>query len=733
MNYLSASEDFCTVEKHIPAPLFKRVFDFDGSEGTLRISAVGFYRLFLNGNELTKGFLAPYISNPDQVVYYDEYDAAPYLRKKDNVLCVLLGNGFVNNKDFNCWDFEKAPFRAAPAFALELLADGRCILSSDEAFLVTDSPITFDDLRCGERYDARMERETVLTDTDMGGFRKPLPAAVPKGELRRCTADPIVCRDRLRPVSVQKSGEGYLYAFAENNSGLCRLTVDGTAGQRIDLYYAELAQNGKISTDNLGFWDKPPAEYIQHDVYICKDGTQSYLPSFTYHGFRYVYVEGITEAQATEDLLEFVVFHSDIRPRASFTSSSEVLNRLVDCTKRSDVSNFHYFPTDCPHREKNGWTGDGLLSAEQTMLLFDASKSYREWLHCIVKAQKEDGQLPGIVPTAGWGYVWGNGPAYDSILVGLPYVLSRFNGDYEPAKECAPAVARYFGYYKTKINADGLVAYGLVDWLEIGSHSDGTNCSTPLEITDSLLCIDLWRKAAELSERIGEAQNARMYQTEADRLFRAFRKKYISDGHLTVQTQASCAMALSMRIFTEEERKAAEDDLLACIREANNHLKIGMFAIPHLYRVLAQMGQNDLLYTLITRPDYPSFAYMLHEDTTTLWESFDDLPGDIHQTFSERGRVYSYNHHCWGSVSAWILKTVGGLDVRGRRELLIAPQFPKDVTFAETTYENDGCRIKIRAERTENGIKLTTDNQGFTGTVLLNGKQTALSDGKATL
>ena len=312
--------------------------------------------------------------------------------------------------------------------------------------------------------------------------------------------------------------------------------------------------------------------------------------------------------------------------------------------------------------------------------------------------------------------------------MGLPYELYRFCGDLETFAACKDAVHRYFEYYKTKINADGLVAYGLPDWLEIGSHSDG-NCSTPLEVTDSLLCMDLWRKAFELSTLIGDGECAAVYREEAERLRRAFRKKYVRDGHLRVQTQASCAMALSMHVFTAEEIKTAEEDLLAAIRAADGHLKIGIFGIQHLYRVLSDMGQHDLVYKLITRPDYPSFAYMLHEDTTTLWESFDDLPQDIRKTFSERGRVYSYNHHCWGSVSAWIIKSVGGLNVLGKRTVEIVPKLPQDITFAEMTFENDGCCVTIRIDRTEDGMRVTVDNSGFTGSITVGSKTVELNEG----
>lgn len=147
--FIAKGKEYNTIQKHINAPLFKRVFDFDfNGKSEIKIAAVGLYRLFLNGEELNTGKFSPYLSNPDEVVFYDVYDVTGNLKEKNNVLCVLLGNGFVNNNDFDIWQNETASYRSAPKFSLELKVNEKTIFESDESFLVFDSPITFDDFRC---------------------------------------------------------------------------------------------------------------------------------------------------------------------------------------------------------------------------------------------------------------------------------------------------------------------------------------------------------------------------------------------------------------------------------------------------------------------------------------------------------------------------------------------------------------------------------------------------------
>lgn len=204
-------------------------------------------------------------------------------------------------------------------------------------------------------------------------------------------------------------------------------------------------------------------------MYICKgEGEETYTPSFTYHGFQYVLVTGITPEQATSDLLTYVVMNSDLKERGGFTCSDPTVNTLQELTRRSDLANFYYFPTDCPQREKNGWTADAALSSEHLLLNLSPETSYREWMRNICKAMDDRGALPGIVPTGGWGFHWGNGPAWDNVLLYLPYFVYLYRGDKTILEESAASILRYLHYLTTRVNEEGLIKIGLGDWVSAG-------------------------------------------------------------------------------------------------------------------------------------------------------------------------------------------------------------------------------------------------------------------------
>ena len=428
--FYAATREFTTIERNIPAPYLRRSFMLDApaDAASLTVCGLGFYELFVNGQKITKGHMAPYISNPDDILYYDSYDIAPYLRTGENVIGFLLGNGMLNCWGGFVWDFEKAVYRSAPKVAFR--AEIRCgedvrAFEADERMVCHPSPILSDDLRIGEEYDARLELTGwAEPGFDTAGWTPALPAETPRGEARLCEAEPIVRFGERRPVAILPQDNAYIYDFGVNDAGITRLHIHGKPGQKITLYHGEALVDGRFYADNLIFLRPEYAEmpqYTQRIVYTCRGGDETFEPSFTYHGFRYVLVEGIEPEQATEELLTYVVMHTKLEERGSFSCSDETANTIQRMTRTSTESNFYYFPTDCPHREKNGWTADASLSAEQALLNLSVENSYREWLRNICKAMDDQGALPGIVPTSGWGFAWGNGPAWDHVLVNLPY------------------------------------------------------------------------------------------------------------------------------------------------------------------------------------------------------------------------------------------------------------------------------------------------------------------------
>ncbi|MBR4012726.1 MAG: alpha-L-rhamnosidase N-terminal domain-containing protein, partial [Clostridia bacterium] len=243
--FIKATEDYCTLEKNVSAPYMRRTFEleFVPEKAKISICGLGFYELYINGINVTKGHLAPYISNPDDYCYYDKYDITSLLKKGKNVIGIILGNGLINSIGGYIWDFDKAAFRDAPKVAFELVAEckgyEKVCIEADESFKVCASPIKFDDFRYGEYYDAREEIENwSAPDFDDSAWANAILAKAPKGELKLCKAEPIKTAEILKPKAIIKCKDGYAYDFGINTAGLCKLNIkDSTAGQTLTLRY----------------------------------------------------------------------------------------------------------------------------------------------------------------------------------------------------------------------------------------------------------------------------------------------------------------------------------------------------------------------------------------------------------------------------------------------------------------------------------------------------------------
>lgn len=709
-SFIAAGYEYADLDHFVAAPLFRKSFVApQNSKAELVIGAAGFYKIFVNGRDITKGELAPYISNPDDLVYYDRYDVSDSIIEGENIIAVLLGNGFQNNPGGAIWDFDKAPWRGAPKFALRLslyAEDGSVAqLESDESFKVCDSPILFDDYRCGEYYDARLEiPDFHSADFDDSGLKNAIRVKSPRGEKRLCTADPVRIYEELKPIAVSRQQNGWLYDFGENNTGVCRLSVNGAEGQKITLYYAEWLKNGEFNRDNIRFGDsqtEPQREAVQKSEYICKSGKQSHIPSFSYNGFRYVLVKGITDEQATEDLLTYLKMSSLHENAGHFTCSCEIVNKIQEITLRSDISNFVYFPTDCPQREKNGWTADASLSSEQLLFNFHPEKSYKEWMRSMYKALNDKGQLPGIVPTGGWGYHWGNGPAWDNVIINLPYYTYIYRGDREMLEELSIPLMRYLNYLFSRIDDKGLIAIGLGDWCQPSRPCDGYD--TPLVVTDTILTYDIAQKAVFVFDVLGEEPQKQFAMALAERVKKAFRVNLLDkdSGAVYGNTQTGQAMAIFYGLLTDEEKPKAFELLLQYIDDAHGHFNTGVLGGRVIYRVLAENGKCDLAYDMITRPDYPSYGNWVKRGATTLWECFD--PSD--------DSVASLNHHFWGDVSAWFYTYLAGIKInptgRDVTNVDIAPLFPQKLDSVSAYHDTAAGRISVCWERTsEQSISL---------------------------
>lgn len=752
MQFIKATDKYCTLKEHVAAPIFRKTFELHSEVKTASISltVTGFYVLYVNGVNITKGLLAPYISNPDHVLYLDSYDIAPYLKDGKNAVAVILGNGFAN-QDVTSWEFSVAPFRSSPKLAMSIEIDtteGGVQLYSDESFKTSESAYLFDMYRYGVIYDSRREeRGFALPEFDDSHWQGATLADAPRGTITPSRAVPIKIREELKPCHIErqrdfyclyyKNGEpikecyiedGYLYDFGVNTAGVCRLKIKGERGQKITIRHGENLRQGFFdigSTVTIKRDTPETINYLQTDVYYLKGGEEEiFFPEFTYHGFRYAFVEGVTPEQATKDLLTYAVFNTDMPQRARFECSDEIINALYDITLRSDLSNFHHFPTDCPHREKNGWTGDASVSAHQFLLAFDCSEALGVWLENIRYAQTDEGKLPGIVPTSTWGYSWGSGPAWDAVIFNVPYYVYRYEGRTDVISDNADMMERYLHYVASKRDSRGLVACGLGDWCQ--PRDEGEAIASPLEFTDSVQVLEMAEKGAKMLSVIGRTEAARYAKMLADEMRMAVRKHLIdAERKLTVgECQTSQALALRFGLFTEDEYHEAYAKLIELIKAKDEHVVCGMIGLRHVFHVLFENGDSDLALRMITRDDAPSYGSMLKLGATALFESL--IPNGLNE---------SENHHFYGDILHLFIAKLVGIRVNptltNPGSAVITPTVPKSISHASASYDFKQGTLSVKWQKisdTHIRVEISVP-EGVEAIFKYNGYNTPLNEG----
>lgn len=328
---------------------------------------------------------------------------------------------------------------------------------------------------------------------------------------------------------------------------------------------------------------------------------------------------------------------------------------------------------------------------------FSAEVSYREWLRNICKAQDEQGALPGIIPTGGWGFSWGNGPAWDSVLAYLPYFVYIYRGETDMIKESAAAFMAYLHYLTTRTDENGLIQIGLGDWCHVG----GIPPKAPLILTDSIMSMDIANKMSVMFDAVGMVSERAFAKKIASGYREAIRKHLIDFNTMTAEgnCQSSQAMCLYYGVFEKEEEPMALQRLLALIHDEDDHMDVGVLGGRVIFHVLSKYGYSDLAYKMIIGPDFPSYGYLIEKGATTLWESF--FPDD---------RRASLNHHFWGDISAWFIKCLAGIRFNPQGNDItsvdIRPSFVEALDHAEGYYTAPMGKILSSWKKTEDGVIL---------------------------
>lgn len=672
-----------------PLPLFRRSFTLDGSVRRARayISGLGYFELTVNGRRIGDHQLDPAFTRYDRRVLYVTHDLTEALRSGENVIGVALGNGWFNVGTKAAWDFDQAPWRATPRLIAEVrieMEDGQTVvLASDETWKTIAGPITFSDIYGGENYDARLEQPG--WDEPAFDDRAWQPARIvdaSKGRLVAQAMHPVRVTRVIKPMAMSQPAAGvFLFDVGQNLTGNAELAISGPPGSRVTLRYGErLDARGRLDQSDIGrhIFKFGPGQQFQTDIYTLKgEGTERWKSRFTYHGFQYIEVTG-APGPLTRENIRIHILHSDVPETGMFESSDPILNRIWANGRWSYLGNLVGIPTDCPHREKNGWTGDAHIACEQGLFYQDCITVYEKWMNDLEDEQFITGALPGIVPTNGrWGYAFGSGPAWDSAFLIVPWHLYEYYGDAAALRRHYAGARKYVDYLATRAK-DHIVGIGLGDW-------SIWKARTPADITDTAYYYRGARIVAVVARMLGRDDEAEKYDTLADEIRQAFNRAFYDPkaGFYRPGTQTALGCALYVGLVEPHDEARVVRSLVSAIEANDGHVDFGFLGSKYVFNALAAHGHADLAYAMIMHESPPSYAWQIAQGATTLWEEWDGSK--------------SRNHTFFGDVNAWMMKTIAGINFDpaepGFKRIVIKPHAVGDLSSAKAHYDSIRGRI----------------------------------------
>lgn len=706
-----------------PAGLFRRAFKTAGKIRSARayIAAAGLYELYVNGQRIGNHRLDPMYTRFDRRNLYVTWDITGQLQSGDNALGVMLGNGWYNHQSTAVWDFHKAPWRARPAFCMDVRItydDGRVeTISTGKDWKTTTGPVIFNSIYTAEHYDARLEKEGWA----QAGFqdkewKNVLLRAAPSLNVTAQAMAPVADCDTLPAISIRKfSDTRYVYDLGQNISGVSRLTVKGPAGTVLRLRHAErLDSAGYTDQSNIDVHYRPTDDKdpFQTDIFILSGkGEETFMPRFNYKGFQYVEVESSVPVDLRKESLTGFFQHSRVEPKGFVHTSNPVMNKIWEATNNSYLSNLFGYPTDCPQREKNGWTGDAHQAIETALYNFDGITVYEKWLNDHFDEQQPNGVFPSIIPTGGWGYEWGNGPDWTSTIAIIPWNIYLFYGDTTLLARSYAPLRRYVDHI-TEISPSGITTWGLGDWIPVKSKTPVPFTSTAFYYADALIL----SKAAKL---LGKTEDHARYAALADKIRNAFNDRYLNraTGIYGEGVQTELSVALYWGLVPDSLRAKVAANLYKRVEADNFHLDVGLIGSKAILNALSENGYADAAWKIAAQEDYPSWGWWIKNGATTLYENWPiNAKSDI-----------SLNHIMFGEIGAWLYKGVGGIfpdeQRPGFRHVRMKPHFVKGLDHFEAHHDGPNGRITSSWKRKGRTVQYTmTIPPNSTATLELPGK-----------
>ena len=671
----------------------RRLFRIDKpfDKAMIHVSGLGHYSLSVNGKNVSNDLFAPAWSDYDKTVYYNTYSVDSLLSSGENVIGVLLGNGFYNavgNRYRKLW----VTF-GPPTLFLELhlhYADGtKEIISSNEQWSYDLSPITFNDIFGGEDYDARFEQP----GWNCAGFNdshwKPVVIQqAPKGVLRAQQSNNIRCMERFHVVSATQIDTSWILNMGQNLSGYPSIKVTGKKGQTVRLTVGERLDEttGKVSQRQSG----SPHTYS----YTLKgDGIEVWCPEFSYYGFQYIQIDGAVMSpsdKTDKPLMVDVQSHfirNAVRENGSFESSNILFNKTHILIKNAVKSNMQAVFTDCPHREKLGWLEETHLNGPGLLYNWDLTQLFPKVMQDIRDAQQPNGLAPSTAPE----YVvfdedFRDSPEWGIASILVPWMYYQFYGDDMLIKNYFDVMKRYVDYLSSRAS-DFILSHGLGDWYDYGEHRSGFSQNSPIEVSATAHYYYATHWVTEAARMLNQPSDEKKYGELAKQIRQAFNFRFFN--HETKQyangSQFCNAIALFMNLVELLDKQAVMENLKSNIRAYGNRLTTGDVGNRYLFQALALNVENELMYAMHNHEDTPGYGFQLKFGATTLTEQWDPRQGN------------SWNHFMMGQIDEWFFRSLAGIEpsTPGFKTFTVCPQVVGNLNYVNASHETIYGKMEV--------------------------------------
>jgi hypothetical protein len=675
-------------------------------KATAFVCGLGHFEFSVNGKKISDHFLDPGWTKYDKEAQYVAFDITQNLKEGKNALGVMLGNGFYfipgerYRKLSGAYGYPKLKLRMQVEYSDGTIQD----IVSNEAWKTAPGPITFSSIYGGEDYNANLEQKGWNTaNFNDAAWRN---AVVVKGSpvLHHQLNPPLKVHESFTPQKRTKIKDGiYVFDLGQNASGIPQIQVQGEKGDTVKIIPGELTkEDGTVTQRATG-----SPVYFQ---YILKgDGVETWQPRFSYYGFRYLQVEGVSVKGEGNSSSPVLVQIKGLHTRASapaagsFVSSSDLFNRIHTLIDWSIKSNMASVLTDCPHREKLGWLEQVHLMGNSVRYNYEVANYFQKTIRDMKTAQGNSFHIPEYVPEfvkmPFMDGIFTDSPEWGSTAIIIPWYLYQWYGDKKVLEQNYGLMRNYLQHLKSK-SRDHILAYGLSDWYDLGPARPGLAQLTPMGLTGTAIYyydLTILQKVAQL---LGKSGDAAAYQSLAVEVKQAFNEKFFKkdSAYYGTTSQTANAMALYMNLVPDEYRKAVLDNLITDIRSRNNSITAGDIGFRYLLQTLQKFGRSDVIYDMNSRSDVPGYGYQIAKGATALTESWQALP------------IVSNNHLMLGHLMEWFHSGLGGIKQAegsvGYKQIEIDPQLVGDITFTNVDYESPYGTVSSHWKKSNDAFQL---------------------------